>query len=243
MYGKPGLAAGPLVLGATFSKLPFTGFSTAAYVLLGFGLLVTGLLLARMGQERARASATGNRERLGRGLAMVAVAGLGFVLLFFSNWWRGVETWSAAQSIHAVTSHATTAVVRGGVVILHHNPSNASLLSLTSECTMAAVLGTLLIGGAPLLLVRRLSAMRVASALLAAAAVVVVLNLLRLTAIGVAVLAWGDRGFALSHTYLGSLITFIGTCLAGVTFALVLLARQGPAGKGPGNVPGEPACT
>jgi exosortase/archaeosortase family protein len=241
---KPGLAVGPVVLGVKYSHLPYTGFSTVAYILLALGLMITGLLLARLGQDRSRRlPSSGRRERLGRALAAISVAGLGVLLLTFSGWWRGIETWSAAHSIHLVTQHPTTAVARAGIVVLHESPTTASLFALTSQCTVAAILGTLLIGGAPLLLVRRLSVLRVTSALFAASLVLVVLNLLRLTAIGVAVLAWGHNGFALSHTYLGSLITFIGTCLAGVTFALVLLARQRPLRNESATLAGGAACT
>jgi len=230
MYTKPGLIVGPAVLGATVSRLPFTGFSAAAYVLLALALLVIGLLLARAGQAPSgQSGATARRDRVTLGLAAIAVAGLGVGALVFSGWWRGAEAWGAAHGIHLVTSHATTAVTQTGFVVMHKNATSVAAFALTNECTMAQIFGAVLIGGAPLLLVRRLSIVRVTTALAGAGAVLLGLNLIRLTAIGVAVLAWGNDGFAVAHTYLGSLITFVGTCLAGVTFALILIARTGKA--------------
>ena len=223
MY-KPPVAVAPLVLGVTASRLPYTGFSTVAYVMFAVALLVTGLLLARIG--RGRTASTGRGERFGRVFLTVAVAATGLLLLVFAGWWRGLETWGAAHSIAMVSSDTTTAVVNTGVVVMRDGRTSASAFALTSQCSVAQILGAILIGGAPLLLVRRLSVLRVGAALLLASAVLVVANLIRLTAIGVAVQAWGRDGFAMSHTYLGSLVTFVGTCLAGVTFALVLLARR-----------------
>lgn len=229
MY-KPAVVGGAVttVLGLKVTKngLPFTGFSTVAYILFGIVLLVTGLLLARLG--RARDVAPGSerqRERLARVTITVAVASAGLLVLVFSGWWRGLEAWTTAHSIGLVTSNATTAF-SGGIVVMHHGASSLSAFALTRECSVAQIMGAILIGGAPLFLVRRLSIRRVGIALLLASAVLVIANIVRLTAIGVAIGAWGSDGFSLAHTYLGSLVTFAGTCLAGVTFAAVLLARQ-----------------
>lgn len=235
---------GPAVLGTTLQKLPFTGFTTAGYALLGIGLLVTGLLLARLGQERVDTSRSAQRlGRVGRAAAAVGFAVSGVLLLVFAGWWRGVETWGAAHTIHIATSDQTTGVLHAGVVVLANGTGPASVFALTNQCTVAQILGSLLIGGAPLLLVRRLSVLRVTTALLLASAVLIIVNQLRLTAIGVAVSAWGHDGFAVSHTYLGSLLTFVGTCLAGATFALVLLAHRRGRGEWAGDSTPGAACS
>jgi exosortase/archaeosortase family protein len=223
MY-KPPVAIGTAVLGVSVAKLPYTGFSTVAYVLFAIALLITGLLLARMG--RGQSGTPERRERVGRVLLTVTVAGAGLLLLLFASWWRGVETWTAAHSIALVSSQAITPIFHTGIVIMRDGQTSASAFALTSQCSVAQILGAMLIGGAPLLLVRRLSVVRVGTALMMASVVLVAANVIRLTAIGVAVQAWGRDGFSLSHTYLGSLVTFVGTCLAGMTFALVLLARR-----------------
>jgi exosortase/archaeosortase family protein len=238
---KPVVGATTVVLGLKVSKLPYTGFSTVTYILIAIALLVTGLLLARLGQGRSGTAAP-QWSRFGRWFAAIAVGAAGLSLLVFSGGWRGFETWTAAHSIRLVTDHSTTAVLNTGVVVVHHNAASATAFALTNQCTVAGILGALLLGGAPLLLVRRLSLLRVASAIGLAALVLVVANLVRITAIGIAILAWGHDGFAFSHTYLGSLLTFVGTCLAGVTFALVLLARRSPAAAG-SDLPDGVACS
>ncbi len=232
MY-KPPVAVAPLVLGVTTSRLPYTGFSTVAYTLFALALLATGLLLARVGRRSQTAPAL-PRERVGRAWLATLVAAAGLLLLVFASWWRGIETWGTAHSIALVSSDSTTAIFHTGIVVMRGHTS-ASAFALTSQCSVAQILGAILIGGAPLLLVRRLSVLRVGAALSLASVVLVAANLIRLTAIGVAVQAWGRDGFSLSHTYLGSLLTFVGTCLAGVTFALVLLARRRTESPEPAN--------
>jgi exosortase/archaeosortase family protein len=239
---KPVVGATTVVLGLKVSKLPYTGFGTVTYILIAIALLVTGLLLARLGQARSGTPTSPQWSRVGRWFAAIAVGAAGLSLLVFTGGWRGFETWTAAHSIRLVTNHTTTAVVNHGVVVVHHNSASATAFALTNQCTVAGILGALLMGGAPLLLVRRLSMARVSAAIGLAALVLVVANLVRITAIGVAILAWGHDGFAFSHTYLGSLLTFVGTCLAGVTFALVLLARRSPAAAG-SDLPGGVACS
>lgn len=217
------------VLGTSLRRLPFTGFSAAGYILLALGLLVTGLLLARIGQSSAGGS--GGRAqvtRLIRWSVFAAVFTAGVLLLVFASWWRGIETWASAHTIGLATTHTTIPVTKAGVVVLTHASGPPSLFGLSSECSVAQILGAVLIGGAPLVLVRRLGVGRVLSALGMAGLVLVVVNVLRLTAIGVAISSWGQDGFAVAHTYLGSLLTFIGTCLAGVAFAAALLVRRRP---------------
>ena len=224
---------GPAVLGAGAGSLPFTGINVLPYALLALGLLVAGLLLARAGRPRARSEAVAaHRDRGFRVGLAVAIGAIGVLILVFDGWWRGVEAWAAAHSIQLVTSNATDAVTRTGFIVMQDSATSISAFVVTNECTMAQILGALLIGGAPLLLVHRLSMLRVSTALGAAVVVLLSVNIVRLTAIGVAVATGGDSGFVFAHTYLGSLLTFVGTCLAGVMFALVLIAksRQIPLG-------------
>jgi len=98
----------------------------------------------------------------------------------------------------------------------------------SSAKDLIVVLGVMVISAAPLLFLRRLSMARVGLAVVVTAVVLMAVNMIRLTAIGVAILAWGEGGFSVAHTYLGSLLTFIGTCLAGAAFVLVLIARPRP---------------
>ena len=221
-----GLVAGPLVLGVTTERLAVTGSATVGYVLVGLALLLIGLLLARVGRAPVAAGPSRHR-RLGRVLAALATASVGLMLLVFSARWRGLEAWTAARSIHLAVPHIEATALGNGIVVLREGSTSAAAFALTSECTMAFMLGAFLLGGGPLLIVRRLRMRRVVAALLAAALVLMTVNVLRLTAIGMAVMEWGQRGFSVSHLYLGSLLTFVGTSLAGAAFALVLMARRG----------------
>ena len=227
MYGSPLLraAVGSAVAGTTIRGLAFTGFSAAGYVLLAVGLLAVGLLLVRMSKPSVDPASRVRRVDRSRPLVAAAVAAMGVTLLVFSGWWRGLETWGSAHMIGLVTSRPTTARTHTAIVVIH-GTHVVSAFNLTNQCTVAQILGSIMIGGAPLFLVRRMSMLRVGTALLVGALVLVTFNLLRLTAIGVAVLAWGHNGFAISHTYLGSLLTFVGTCVAGGAFALVLIAHR-----------------
>ena len=219
-----GVVAGPLVLGITTDRLAVTGSPTVGYILVGLALLVIGLLLARVGRG---ADATGRREwRVGRVLLTVAATGAGLMFLVFSTRWRGVEAWTAAQAIGIANGSIVATTAGEGVVVLRKGSTWATAFAMTGECTMSYMLGAFLLGGGPLLLVRRLSVSRVVGALLAAGLVLMTVNVLRLTAIGMAVTAWGDRGFSVSHVYLGSVLTFVGTSLAGAAFVLALLARR-----------------
>ena len=222
-----GLVAGPLVVGVTSERLAVTGSATVGYVLVGLGLLVIGLLLARASRTPDADRPGRGHRRLGRVLAALAAATVGLMFLVFSARWRGLEAWTAAGAIQLVRGQIEATTVGNGVVVLRRGSTWATAFALTSECTMAYMLGAFMLGGGPLLLVRRLRMTRVIAALLAAALVLMTVNVLRLTAIGMSIMAWGQNGFSVSHVYLGSLLTFVGTSLAGAAFVLVLMARRG----------------
>jgi exosortase/archaeosortase family protein len=77
------------------------------------------------------------------------------------------------------------------------------------------------------MLLRQLSTVRTSIAIAVAMSVLILVNVARLTAIGAAVSAWGlDPGLEIAHTYFGSLLTVVGTCAAGVAFAVVLIGRR-----------------
>ncbi len=92
---------------------------------------------------------------------------------------------------------------------------------------MAYLLAALFIGAAPLMLLRQLSPWRTATAIGVAASILTLVNVARLSAIGTAVSAWGLRpGLEIAHTYFGTVLTVVGTCSAGVAFAVVLIGRR-----------------
>lgn len=170
-----------------------------------------------------------NRSRLVRRLAALVLALAGGALLAFAAAWRGLEATLSAQTIQLITGQATQAVPARHMLILYKDTSVQSIFVLTSECSVAYLLAALLIGAAPLMLLKQLSPWRTATAVTVAVVILIVVNVARLTAIGATVSKFGrDPGLTIAHTYLGSLLTVLGTCAAGIAFAIVLIGRRGP---------------
>lgn len=170
-----------------------------------------------------------------RWLAAAALVCAGASLLVLAAAWRGVEAVLSARSIQLITGQQTQAVPGRHMLILYKNTSVQSVFVLTSECSVAYLLAALLIGAAPLMLLKQLSPWRTAAAVSVGVAVLLVVNVARLTAIGATVSKWGrDPGLTIAHTYLGSLLTVLGTGAAGVAFVAVLLGRHRgrPTGDG-----------
>jgi exosortase/archaeosortase family protein len=166
---------------------------------------------------------------LARRLAALVLALAGGALLAFAAAWRGLEATLSAQAIQLITGQATQAVPARHMLILYKDTSVQSIFVLTSECSVAYLLAALLIGAAPLMLLKQLSPWRTATAVTVAVVILIVVNVARLTAIGATVSKFGrDPGLTIAHTYLGSLLTVLGTCAAGIAFAIVLIGRRGP---------------
>jgi exosortase/archaeosortase family protein len=168
--------------------------------------------------------------RAPRYIAAALLVGAGSCFIALAQVWRGVEATLSAHAIHLVTGQTAVANPGRHLLILYKSSSVQSTFVLTSECSVAYLLAALLIGAAPLMLLKKLSRWRTAIAVCVSAAVLVIVNVARLTAIGATVSEWGrDPGLTIAHTYLGSLLTVVGTCAAGITFAAVLLGhRRGP---------------
>ena len=159
------------------------------------------------------------------GLSLIALAGA----------WRGLEAIAAGHSIQLVTGQTTIAVPRDHVLILYAGTSVQSIFKLTSECSVAYLLAAFLIASAPLMILRKLSARRTALAIAVTTVILVVVNIVRLTAIGATVSEVGtDPGFQIAHTYLGSVLTILGACGAGIAFAAIMVVHRKP----PANVIG-----
>lgn len=162
-------------------------------------------------------------------LAAAALAGAGVAMVFLATAWRGVEATLSAHAIHVVTGENTAANPGRHLLILFKNTSVQSTFVLTGECSVAYLLAALFIGAAPLMLLRQLARWRTVAAIAAGASVLILVNVARLTAIGATVSTWGrDPGLTIAHTYLGSLLTIVGTAAAGVTFAAVLVRGTTP---------------
>lgn len=181
--------------------------------------------------------APASRSRWHRWLAALALLLAGGALLAFAATWRGVEATLSAHAIQLITGQETQAVPARHMLILYKDTSVQSIFVLTSECSVAYLLAALLIGAAPLMLLKQLALWRTATAVAVAVAILIGVNVARLTAIGATVSRFGrDPGLTIAHTYLGSLLTVLGTCVAGVAFAVVLIGRRGPGRRPAGTL-------
>lgn len=168
-----------------------------------------------------------NRARASRRCAAATLGLAGGSLIALAGTWRGIEAIMSGHAIALVTGQTTIAVPARHSLILYKSTSVQSIFVLTSECSVAYLLAALLIGSAPLMLLRQLSPWRTASAITVTAAIMISVNVARLTAIGATVSVWGrDPGLTIAHTYLGTLLTVVGTCAAGIAFAAVLVGRR-----------------
>ncbi|MDT4893482.1 MAG: hypothetical protein QOE97_2517 [Pseudonocardiales bacterium] len=171
--------------------------------------------------------------RAPRWLAAALLVAAGSCLIALAQLWRGVEAALSAHAIHLVTGQTAVANPGRHLLILYKSNSVQSTFVLTSECSVAYLLAALLIGAAPLMLLKKLSPWRTAIAIGVSAAILVLVNVARLTAIGATVSEWGrDPGLTIAHTYLGSLLTVVGTCAAGIAFAAVMLGHRPGRGSG-----------
>ena len=161
-----------------------------------------------------------------RWVGAAGLVGVGVLLLMFAPWWRGVEASLSAPAVHLATGERTQAIAATSTVVLYRGPRAVAAFLLTGECSVGSLLAGLAIVGAPLLLTR-LEGWRPPAAVALAATILLVVNVARVAAVGAAVDAWGTGGgFTFSHTYLGSTMSFIGTCLAGAAFAGALVYRR-----------------
>jgi exosortase/archaeosortase family protein len=168
-------------------------------------------------------------ERSARWAAASMLVVAGGLLIIFAEVWRGVEAILSAHAIHLATGQTAIAVPAHHLLILYKSASVQSTFVLTSECSVAYLLAALLIGSAPLMFLNRLSPWRTGGAVVITAFILILVNIARLTAIGATVSEWGTNpGFAIAHTYLGSVLTVVGTCCAGVAFAAILVTRRHP---------------
>jgi exosortase/archaeosortase family protein len=92
-------------------------------------------------------------------------------------------------------------------------------LSVTPECTVAWLLAPFLMLCAALILGPRLRPRSAVIAMSITAAALVLVNLVRLSVIGLATHFWGMKaGYRWSHDVYGSIIAIVGICLAVVLF-------------------------
>ena len=103
-------------------------------------------------------------------------------------------------------------------------------LKITSECTVALLIGPLIILAAIMLAVTKMQIRRLAAGLAVALAIVVVVNQLRLALIAVSTQHWGISGYDVSHKFVGTLVALVGF-VAAVLLMIKLAAKPEPRGS------------
>ena len=181
--------------------------------------------MLRVGKENSGRLA--HRTARWTGAVLLGLSGASLIVL--ARAWRGIETILAGNAIEMVTGQTTLAVQGRHMLILYKSTSVQSIFVVTSECSVAYLLAAFFIGSSPLMLLRKLSPWRTLAAVAITGTVLIGVNIARLTAIGGTVSAFGrDPGLAIAHTYLGSFLTIVGACIAGIAFAAVLVVRRKP---------------
>ncbi|UMG94452.1 exosortase/archaeosortase family protein [Nocardioides sp. TF02-7] len=100
-------------------------------------------------------------------------------------------------------------------------------LEVTGECTSTPVLLVILAFSIVVLLGTRIGWLRVLCAALAAAATFGVVNLARLTGIGMVTAIYDLAGYEWSHQWAGTFVTIIGAMIAAIVYLVVLGGVRG----------------
>ncbi|GAB2710974.1 hypothetical protein GCM10010442_33640 [Kitasatospora kifunensis] len=138
-------------------------------------------------------------------------------------WYRGVEAAVAGRTAHDLFGCGVSVVRSAQTFFFEFHADRFSYLGLDVSLGCSSLLLIVPVVGvtAVLVVVSRISLLRLTVALAATVAVVVAVNMLRLLAIVYFVNAWGlEAGFGWSHTFLGSLLA-----LAGISSAAFLYCR------------------
>lgn len=98
-------------------------------------------------------------------------------------------------------------------------------MRITSECTVALLIGPLFLLGAALLAFARPSFARLLVGLAIGLVTVVVVNQLRLGIIAIAMQRWGTTGYHVSHTFLGTVVALAGFVVAALAMLKIALVR------------------
>jgi exosortase/archaeosortase family protein len=101
---------------------------------------------------------------------------------------------------------------------------------ITQQCTVALLLGPMIILAAVMLAVTTIRVRRLASGLAVGLAIVVVVNQLRLALIAVSTQHWGIPGYDVSHKFVGTLLALAGF-VAAVLFMIKVAAKPAPRGS------------
>jgi exosortase/archaeosortase family protein len=98
-------------------------------------------------------------------------------------------------------------------------------IRITSECTVALLIGPLFLLSAALLAFARPTIPRLLAGLLLGLVTVVVVNQLRLGIIAISMQHWGMAGYHVSHTFIGTVVALAGFVIAALAMLKIALVR------------------
>jgi exosortase/archaeosortase family protein len=157
----------------------------------------------------------------------VILVALAVLLFLRAREERLAEAWLQASLLRAGGIHAE----RIGTAVLVDVGGRPSGIDLTTGCSIGPLLGVFLAAAAPFVWYRALSLSRLLAAVGQLTGLLVLTNQLRITAIVLSMRRWGfERGYDVSHVFLGSAITTVGFVAGVVLFVRLVAARPKVSG-------------
>jgi exosortase/archaeosortase family protein len=158
-----------------------------------------------------------------RGVLAVTLGAGAVVLFTYSSWWRSLEVEVSGWLMSVWSGRTTRSYPAEEIIVLYQGQRPQITFNIATECSVGYTVGILMIFAAGLVLVPRLRTGRTLEALGAAAFILLVTNVGRIALLGVVVADLGvARGLVFGHTYLGSVVTLVGTALSGIAFLGVI---------------------
>lgn len=173
-------------------------------------------------------------RRLGRLAICLALVGVGIAAVLRAPAVRSLEAVSSASVIGVVTSSQTYVAPGTSSFYWLMGTADAKGLQITPECSIAYVVGPLLVLCGLLTLLRRLPLRRIFAAALAGGLLIACVNLLRISMVAVAVTHFpSERAMWWWHVVIGSIVSLIGVgvglgATARVAFGGQRVARRRP---------------
>lgn len=176
--------------------------------------------------------------RLGRALLVLTLVGVGASMVLDAPLVRGAEASSSASVVGRITSSDTYVAPGTSSFYWLMGTSDARGLHITAECSIAYVVGPLLVLCGLLALLRRLPPHRMAAAATAGVVVIGCVNLLRISMVAVAITHFpSERAMWWWHVVIGSIVSLLGV---GAGLALTTRVAFGGAARSGRRSPGLP---
>lgn len=158
-----------------------------------------------------RSTARARAALAGRTLLFIALFAMGAFAIVDAGFVRMTEAASSASVVGTLTSSDTYVRPHSSSFYWLMGTSDARGLHITPECSVAYVVGPLLILCGLLSLLRRLPVRRMVGAAIAGVAVIASVNLLRISMVAVAVTHFpSDRAMWWWHVVVGSIVSLVG---------------------------------